>query len=89
MVKSNFSKIEIKILKDLGNKNEVFLQLGSVRPFVRDSWVQLKIDLSSSNFQGLFFKQLATLWKAKQLYNQYPNVSLSILNITILAFLIN
>ena len=33
MVKSNFSKIEIKILKDLGNKNEVFLQLGSIRPY--------------------------------------------------------
>ncbi len=79
----------IDITKGLIFKNEVFLHFGSVRPSIRTRllgpfrWFwHVRIDLSRSNFQGLYLWQLGTLWKAKQLYNQYLDVRTSISKLT-------
>ncbi len=58
-----------------------FLQLGSINPSVRTRQLGLFVNLGM-----LELTYRATLWIAKQLYNQYESVSMSISNMTIWAF---
>ncbi len=50
--------------------------------------MHVRIFLSILNFLWLFLYQLSTIQKAKQLYNQYLKISMSIFSKTLLSFLI-
>ncbi len=89
-IKSVFSLINQMIINQLPFpfKSEAFLLLGTVRPHVCARQLALFVNLGILELiTGITYLAVRNFVKM-ELYNQYKNISMKILNMTILAFLI-